>query len=170
MKGIPLVTGKYQNRNVLIGRTCLPLRMSKCDHRSVSNYNLLIFGGRICLVIQLLDQNRIASPTGWQEKREAELRIVVSERQTGWLVRGICRTAEQPAAQNKREAEDEFRFHGFLIVHWQSIQNRVKPNSDTNPAEQSRTANQEAKAQKPPLISKCHNPADQGNVHSQKPD
>src|SRR4051812_16238426 len=81
MKGIPLGAGEYQNRNILIRGVGLPLRMSKHDHRSVSNYNLFVVGWRILLVLQLQNRSRIPAPSGWQEKRQAVSRIPVTKRQ-----------------------------------------------------------------------------------------
>ena len=93
MKSIPLGMSKYQNRNVLIRRAGLPLRMSERNHRSVPNQNLPVFGRRISLVVQLLNRNGITPPTGWQEKREIKFGVVIAKRQTGWLVWSVQATA-----------------------------------------------------------------------------
>src|SRR5450756_1923464 len=93
MKGIPWGAGKYKDRNVLIGCAGLPSRMPKRNHRSVPNQNLSVFGRRISHVLQLLNRNGIASPTGWQEKREIILGVVIAKWQAGWLVWSVQASA-----------------------------------------------------------------------------
>src|ERR1043166_98643 len=71
---LPLAPSEHHDRNVLIGIISSPLWISENNYRTAPCASAIPF----------LVENRISLPTGWQEKRQVVLRIVVAKWRVGY--------------------------------------------------------------------------------------